>query len=170
VDCAALGDDWVCPDHSSCAAVGDCRSGRCAEGVCISCEDGVQNTDESAVDCGGHTCAQCADGAARFGVPRSERLHGRQPLRERRLRALLQRRRRRHRIWRPLRRQHHPATAAVRRTTTASSRIEDSLFLIEISKAINGDAKTEVTPLFKVGVALGTQDNCVALKPSTDDL
>ena len=58
----------------------------------------------------------------------------------------------------------------MRRTTTASSRIEDSLFLIEISKAINGDAKTEVTPLFKVGVALGTQDNCVALKPSTDDL
>ena len=54
--------------------------------------------------------------------------------------------------------------------------IEDSLrgmvkkSLIEISKAINGDAKTEVTPLFKVGVALGTQDNCVALKPSTDDL
>jgi hypothetical protein len=37
-----------------------------------------------------------------------------------------------------------------------ASRIEDSLFLIEISKAINGDAKTEVTPLFKVGVALGT--------------
>ena len=69
--CAALGDDWVCPDHSSCAAVGDCRSGRCAEGVCISCEDGVQNADESAVDCaaaksgrGGQTCAQCADGAA----------------------------------------------------------------------------------------------------------
>ena len=58
----------------------------------------------------------------------------------------------------------------MRRTTTASSRIEDSLSLIEISKAINGDAKTEVTPLFKVGVALGTQDNCVALKPSTNDL
>ena len=51
MDCAALGDDWVCPNHSSCAAVGDCRSGRCAEGVCISCEDGVQNADESAVDC-----------------------------------------------------------------------------------------------------------------------
>jgi hypothetical protein len=51
-----------------------------------------------------------------------------------------------------------------------ASRIEDSLFLIEISKAINGDAKTEVTPLFKVDVVLGTQDNRVTLKPSTDDL
>ena len=58
----------------------------------------------------------------------------------------------------------------MRRTTIASSRIEDSLSLIEISKAINGDVKTEVTPLFKVGVALGTQDIRVALKPSTNDL
>ena len=57
----------------------------------------------------------------------------------------------------------------MRRTTTASSRIEDSLFLIEISKAINR-AKSEATPLFKVDVVLGTQDNRVTLKPSTDDL
>ena len=63
----------------------------------------------------------------------------------------------------------------MRRTTTASSRVEDSLrgvvkkSLIKSSKAINR-AKTEVTPLFKVDVVLGTQDNRVTLKPSANDL
>ena len=43
----------------------DCLEQQCLNQVCItpSCEDGVQNRDESDVDCGGQSCSSCSSGS-----------------------------------------------------------------------------------------------------------
>ncbi|MCL2779034.1 MAG: hypothetical protein FWD73_13615 [Polyangiaceae bacterium] len=50
--------------EEECAVGADCESGVCADGVCQepTSRDGVQNGDETDVDCGGTTAPSCADG------------------------------------------------------------------------------------------------------------
>ncbi len=55
-----------CPNGRGCLAGGDCRSGSCetGAGLCVNpggptCTDGMQNRDETDVDCGGLYCARC---------------------------------------------------------------------------------------------------------------
>ena len=45
-----------------CAVNADCSSGLCTYGTCVSCSDGVQNGDETGIDCGGSVCDRCVDG------------------------------------------------------------------------------------------------------------
>ncbi len=65
VDCGGLVCD-PCDDGETCDDDGDCASGICDEdaGVCIppACDDGVQNGDETDVDCGGSCPDDCDDG------------------------------------------------------------------------------------------------------------
>jgi hypothetical protein len=60
-----------CADGHTCAAGGDCQSGDCQSGACVepppTCTDGIKNGGETDVDCGGPTCAPCADNAACVG-------------------------------------------------------------------------------------------------------
>ncbi|KAF8058369.1 hypothetical protein HT031_005687 [Scenedesmus sp. PABB004] len=55
----------ACPAGSKCTAATDCASTNCVSGVCATkeptCTDGVKNGDETAVDCGGSSCALCGD-------------------------------------------------------------------------------------------------------------
>ena len=56
-----------CAEGESCLADSDCASGNCDAGSCApaggpTCDDGVQNGDETDVDCGGPDCDPCADG------------------------------------------------------------------------------------------------------------
>ena len=60
VDCGG-GSCPTCPDGAACLAGSDCDSGMCESGICIDCDDLVQNGDESDVDCGG-VCPGCEDG------------------------------------------------------------------------------------------------------------
>jgi hypothetical protein len=65
VDCGGTCDP--CPVGDGCADDGDCVSGSCNTGgtdTCVAtgvptCDDGVANQDETAVDCGGATCKKC---------------------------------------------------------------------------------------------------------------
>jgi hypothetical protein len=50
-----------CADSKVCALPGDCASGNCWQGKCVSCSDGVKNGDETDVDCGGSCSTKCAD-------------------------------------------------------------------------------------------------------------
>ena len=54
-----------CADNKKCSKAADCTSGVCdpTTGLCLAptCTDQVQNGDETDVDCGGTTCAKCAD-------------------------------------------------------------------------------------------------------------
>ncbi len=63
----ALTVTGMCADGEGCAEGGDCASGQCDTGKCISCSDGVQNGNETDVDCGGAClCAagqQCNNGS-----------------------------------------------------------------------------------------------------------
>lgn len=60
----------ACPNGRGCVDDGDCRSGVCdttGVGVCANpggptCADGMQNRDETDVDCGGSFCMPCALG------------------------------------------------------------------------------------------------------------
>ncbi|QDG51584.1 hypothetical protein FIV42_12755 [Persicimonas caeni] len=58
----------ACEVDEGCTASSDCLSGYCDtnSGTCLadapSCDDGVQNQDETDVDCGGSTCGACAEG------------------------------------------------------------------------------------------------------------
>jgi PKD repeat protein len=63
VDCGG-GTCPACEVESTCSAASDCSSSVCVDSACqtSSCADGVQNQDESGVDCGG-TCAACAGAA-----------------------------------------------------------------------------------------------------------
>ena len=64
-DCGGvcLLEDKQCGDGAGCESDDDCISGTCAwdgaAGTCISCSDGVQNGDETDVDCGGSSCQRC---------------------------------------------------------------------------------------------------------------
>lgn len=65
VDCG--GSDASCPrceDGAACALGGDCASGTCAGGRCVSCSDDVRNGAETDTDCGGPSlaCARCQPG------------------------------------------------------------------------------------------------------------
>lgn len=60
VDCG--GDCPACADGADCTMNADCASNRCEDSVCTSCGDGVQNGDESDVDCGGSDCSPCWGG------------------------------------------------------------------------------------------------------------
>ena len=67
VDCG--GNDQSCqrcPDGASCLGNNDCARGDCAQGVCISCQDGARDGSETAVDCGGPdlTCRRCGNNQA----------------------------------------------------------------------------------------------------------
>ncbi|MGB0679139.1 MAG: RCC1 domain-containing protein [Polyangiales bacterium] len=64
VDCG--GGCLGCALGAGCAVDDACESGICSAGVCVaslpaSCNDGIQNADESDIDCGG-SCSVCADG------------------------------------------------------------------------------------------------------------
>jgi outer membrane protein assembly factor BamB len=59
VDCG--GKCPGCVDGKYCQGNGDCESGDCGGGTCISCGDGLKNGTESDVDCGGK-CGPCLDG------------------------------------------------------------------------------------------------------------
>lgn len=66
VDCGGATCDG-CGVGARCAAPGDCRSGLCgSDGRCEAapgtCADGVENQDETDVDCGGATCDPCGIG------------------------------------------------------------------------------------------------------------
>ena len=58
--CNAIGLHCALGEH--CHVDDDCNSGNCHSDACVSCVDGVQNGDETDVDCGGSRCDQCPDG------------------------------------------------------------------------------------------------------------
>ena len=60
VDCG--GKCPGCNDGKKCGKDGDCQSGRCEAGSCVSCGDGLKNNGESDTDCGGPNCPKCANG------------------------------------------------------------------------------------------------------------
>ncbi len=65
LSCVYAGLRSTCADGQACADGTDCASGQCdaVTKKCASCSDGVQNGDETDVDCGGGACATtCADG------------------------------------------------------------------------------------------------------------
>ncbi len=55
--CDGAGTCVVCVSDEDCAG----EHARCTEARCESCDDGVQNGDETAVDCGGR-CGKCSAG------------------------------------------------------------------------------------------------------------
>jgi hypothetical protein len=52
-------EDWDCDSM-------DHQGARCVDDTCVSCDDGVQNGDETDIDCGGsdYMCDRCAVGAS----------------------------------------------------------------------------------------------------------
>ncbi len=68
VDCGKVCGGKKCEKGQKCGDDGDCKLGKCADGVCIGdpCADGKQQPDESDVDCGGGTepflCYPCKKG------------------------------------------------------------------------------------------------------------
>lgn len=64
VDCGG-GQCAACELDQGCNRNSDCRVGYCSGGVCStnSCGDGVEDGDETDVDCGG-SCARCSSGAS----------------------------------------------------------------------------------------------------------
>ena len=62
VDCG--GDCPGCPTGDMCAIGADCLSASCVGETCAApaCDDGLQNGDETAIDCGGGTCPGCPVG------------------------------------------------------------------------------------------------------------
>lgn len=60
IDCG--GECPGCADGTMCTMDDDCLSTRCDGTTCTSCEDGVQNGDETDVDCGGSLCRPCFGG------------------------------------------------------------------------------------------------------------
>ncbi|APR87203.1 Hypothetical protein A7982_12552 [Minicystis rosea] len=67
VDCGGATSGCLkCGANKACSnGPADCASGLCLQGKCapVGCDDGVQNGDETAADCGGDTCGKpCADG------------------------------------------------------------------------------------------------------------
>ena len=47
-----------CDDDKACTIDDDCASGSCYSNKCVSCTNGVKDSDESAIDCGGSHCSQ----------------------------------------------------------------------------------------------------------------
>ncbi len=70
-DCAQVGcaDGESCSQgicYPACSTGEDCEEGTCTEGSCVVpiCEDGLQNGEETSVDCGGPDCSPCEGGAS----------------------------------------------------------------------------------------------------------
>ncbi|MEO7330865.1 MAG: hypothetical protein ABI193_19985, partial [Minicystis sp.] len=55
-----------CANGKVCLSLTDCLSASCASGICAAivptCTDGVKNSAETDIDCGGGTCGKCANG------------------------------------------------------------------------------------------------------------
>ncbi len=55
-----------CANGKICNSLVDCLSASCANGICAAivptCTDGIKNSVETDVDCGGGTCGKCANG------------------------------------------------------------------------------------------------------------
>ncbi len=64
IDCGG-GTCGQCEVGRSCSVAGDCENGNCKGGTCtpLPCENGVQDGEETDVDCGG-TCRKCSGGRA----------------------------------------------------------------------------------------------------------
>ena len=67
IDCGGAACATVqkaCDEGMQCLEDSDCASGICdpASLRCVSCVNGLQDGDETDVDCGGSVCAQCLDG------------------------------------------------------------------------------------------------------------
>ncbi len=65
IDCGGICSK--CQDGGGCLVDSDCDSGNCSSGKCSSqqapsCDDSVQNQDETDVDCGGQKCTACEEG------------------------------------------------------------------------------------------------------------
>ena len=62
-DCGPLSVIDACGDFHQ-LDCGSCQDGVCLEGGCFppGCDDGIQNQDETDIDCGGELCPPCADG------------------------------------------------------------------------------------------------------------
>ncbi len=62
VDCG--GPCPRCATDKSCSTPKDCQSGVCESGKCRApdCGDGVENANETDIDCGGGTCDDCGSG------------------------------------------------------------------------------------------------------------
>ncbi|MFT3766074.1 MAG: delta-60 repeat domain-containing protein [Minicystis sp.] len=63
---AVCGAGQICDGNGACVACitdADCAAGTCVANACVvaSCTDTVQNAGETDVDCGGPSCAKCAD-------------------------------------------------------------------------------------------------------------
>ena len=65
VPCGGGPPHCACEDGRHCLVARDCISAVCSGGVCQepTCNDGVKNSDESNVDCGGTSCPPCATGS-----------------------------------------------------------------------------------------------------------
>lgn len=53
-------DNGRCLDGSTCTSPSQCSSGVCHEtlGICVSCSNGIQDGDETGIDCGGQVCSR----------------------------------------------------------------------------------------------------------------
>ena len=51
-----------CDVDQNCSLDGDCKTGKCVEGICTTCGDGIKNGDETDMDCGGSCTMKCANG------------------------------------------------------------------------------------------------------------
>jgi len=62
-DCGSACKDpaKLCGNGQGCQLAADCQSGVCWAGKCLAptCSDGVQNAEETGIDCGGSTCPEC---------------------------------------------------------------------------------------------------------------
>jgi hypothetical protein len=62
-DCGSACKDpaKLCGDGQGCQLAADCQSNVCWAGKCLAptCSDGVQNAQETGIDCGGSTCPEC---------------------------------------------------------------------------------------------------------------
>jgi hypothetical protein len=65
IDCGGTQPTMACPrcaNGKKCTVGGDCATGTCTGGVCANaptCTDGIQNGQETGVDCGGPVCPAC---------------------------------------------------------------------------------------------------------------
>jgi hypothetical protein len=63
VDCGSACKEpaKLCGNGEGCKLPADCQSNMCWAGKCLAptCTDGVQNAEETGIDCGGSTCPEC---------------------------------------------------------------------------------------------------------------
>lgn len=77
IDCGGTCEAQACPLGSFCNTAADCSEGSCVAvpsldrcpssppcSVCSACDNGVHDTNETDIDCGGQACGRCALGQA----------------------------------------------------------------------------------------------------------